>query len=98
MNEKNEIISTLKKLNPEVTNTYKARLIGIFGSRARGDNTLSSDIDILVEFNPGADLIDYMRLASFLEEKLDNRIDLVPHDAIRSELRDKILKEAEYLK
>ena len=66
---------------------------GIFGSYARGEETEKSDIDVLVRFHPGATLLDLMGLLIFLEEKLGIGVDVVPHDTIRKELKDRIMKE-----
>ena len=60
---------------------YGVRRIGVFGSRARGDNTPLSDVDILVELqgHVGWEIVD---LHSFLEEVLGVRVDLVTLGAI----------------
>lgn len=55
----------------------RARSISVFGSVARGDDSLHSDIDFLVEFEPGASLLDLMRIQDDLEELLGCRVDVV---------------------
>ena len=72
-------------------------LRGIFGSFARGEESESSDIDILVDFKEGADLFDFVGLSLFLEEKLHRPVDIVATDTIKSEIRNTILKEAIYI-
>lgn len=89
-----EILATLKGLKEEVDRKYKAELKGIFGSYARGEETPESDLDVLVEFNEGANLLDLVGLSLFLEEKLHCPVDIVPQSALRKELRSDILKEA----
>jgi predicted nucleotidyltransferase len=94
---KEKIIKILKEVNAEVEQRYKARLKGIFGSFAKGEESARSDVDILVEFKEGANLLHLVGLSLFLEENLHLPVDLVPFDAIRKEIRDSILKEAIYL-
>lgn len=85
-----EIISNLKK---EVKQKYKAEIIGIFGSFVRGEQKKQSDVDILVKFYENATLFDFVRLSLFLQEKLGLNVDVVPQDAIKKELREKIMNE-----
>lgn len=87
----------LNNLKDVVKEKYKAEIVGIFGSYSRGEEAEQSDLDILVRFESGADLIDFIGLCLFLEEKLSLRVDVVPYDAIRKELREIILKETVYL-
>jgi predicted nucleotidyltransferase len=72
---------------------YKAEVIGIFGSYSRGEQKRGSDLDILVKFNEGASLFDFVGLADFLEEKLNLKVDIVSERAIREELKDQIFNE-----
>lgn len=60
---------------------YRVRRIGIFGSRARGDNTPLSDVDILVELEGpvGWEIVDLHR---FLEDVLGVSVDLVTQGAV----------------
>jgi predicted nucleotidyltransferase len=92
-----EILLILNKLKTEVRQKYKAEIKGIFGSYVRGEEKKGSDIDVLVEFYEGANLLDLTGLSLFLEEKLRCHVDVVPESAIRSEIKESILKEAAYL-
>lgn len=92
-----EILSILEALKSEIRQRYKADVKGIFGSYVRGNQKVGSDIDVLVEFDEGANLLDLTGLSIFLEERLHCRVDVVPESAIRSELKDGILKEAAYI-
>ena len=91
------MIDTLRRLKAEVERRFKARIEGIFGSCVRGEATRKSDVDVLVEFLEGATLFEYVGLAQFLEEKMGREIDVVPRDALREELRERILKEVVWL-
>jgi predicted nucleotidyltransferase len=88
------ILATLKELKAEVKQKYKAELKGVFGSYARGEEVSGSDLDVLVEFDATANLIDLVGLSFYLEEKLHCFVDVVPQSALREELRSAILQEA----
>ena len=77
----------------ELRKKYKVRSLGIFGSYARGEQKKSSDLDILVKFNPNATLFDFVGLGNYLEEKLKFKVDVVSEGGIRPELKKYILKE-----
>ncbi|KWT84951.1 nucleotidyltransferase family protein [Candidatus Magnetominusculus xianensis] len=94
---KESVIQALRAVTKESFVKYNAHIRGIFGSVARGDARENSDIDILVDFTENADLFDYVGLALFLEEKLDRRVDVVPSDTIKSEIRNAVIKEAIYI-
>ncbi len=76
---------------------YRAELKGVFGSFARGEARSNSDVDILVEFEPGATFLDLTALGDFLEEKLQRKVDIVTPAAIRKELRTQIYEDMIYL-
>lgn len=88
---KEDIIKILKEMDDKTTEKYKARIKGIFGSFVRGEESAQSDIDILVEFEKEANLLHFISLSFFLEEKLGLLVDIVPIDSIREEIRDLIL-------
>lgn len=92
--KRNEIITVIRSLSDTIKKNYHAEVISIFGSYARSEEKDSSDIDILVRFDDKADLFDFVGLSIFLEENLGRKVDVVPHDAVRPELKEIILKEA----
>jgi predicted nucleotidyltransferase len=92
-----EIIEVLKELKDEIRRKYKAEIKGIFGSYVRGEEKEKSDVDILVVFFEGATLFDFVGLADYVERKLNLKVDIVPVDTIREEIKENILKEAVYL-
>lgn len=93
MAEREQILETLEELKEEVGNRYKVRRIGLFGSFVRSQESETSDVDILVEFEQGADLLDLVALGDFLEEKLGRKVDLVTKKALRPEIRDRVIRE-----
>lgn len=95
--EKEKVIKILEDVCEEIKKRYKVKRLGLFGSIVRGEESKGSDIDILTEFEDGADLFDLTGLTAFLEEKLKCEIDIVSRSALREELRDSIEKEVAYI-
>ncbi len=93
-----KLVQLLRRLRGEVERRFRARIEGVFGSWVRGEETGESDIDVLVEFLDGATLFEFVGLSQFLQEKLMGRdVDVVPRDALREELRERILSEVVWL-
>jgi predicted nucleotidyltransferase len=68
--------------------------VRVFGSVARGEAGEGSDIDLLVEFEPGRSLLDHAALVLDLEEILGRKVDIVTEKGLYWLLRRRILKEA----
>jgi len=81
-----------------IKRVFHVREIGVFGSFIRGEQTASSDIDVLVDFERGhKDFFNYMKLRYYLEELLQRKIDLVIKNAVKPRLRKRIFSEVEYV-
>lgn len=76
---------------------YGATNVRVFGSVARGEAQAGSDIDLLVQMEPGRSLFDLAALVVELEALLGRPVDVVPDDAIYWLLRRRILSEAQPL-
>lgn len=76
---------------------HGARNVRVFGSVARGEAGEQSDIDLLVEFEPGRSLLDHAGLVVDLEELLAGRVDVVSEEGLYWLLRRRILNEARAL-
>jgi predicted nucleotidyltransferase len=83
----------LLKANESHIKSFGVRSLGLFGSFAHGDNTESSDLDLVVEFDKKT-FDAYMDLKLFLESLFDRPVDLVLADAIKPRLRGPILEDA----
>jgi predicted nucleotidyltransferase len=73
---------------------YGIRRVRIFGSVARGEDRPESDVDVLVEFEPGRSLLDQVGFRQDLEELLGRRVDVVSERGISPYLEARILAEA----
>lgn len=65
----------------------------LFGSVVRGEATKESDIDILVDLPRGKSLFDLAGLQMKLEEKLENKVDVITYNSLNPLLKDYILKD-----
>lgn len=61
----------------ELARRHRGRSVAVFGSVARGEEALGSDVDFLVEFEPGSTLFDLLRLQEALEALLGRSVDVV---------------------
>lgn len=91
-----EIENTLISLKPLLFKDFSVVSIGIFGSFARNEQTESSDIDLLVEFEKTIGWRS-LTLEIFLEDIFKRKIDLVTKNALKESLRENILKDVKYL-
>jgi predicted nucleotidyltransferase len=73
---------------------HGARNIRVFGSVARGDNRPDSDLDLLVDVEPGRTLLDVIALEQDLQELLGRRVDVLTEVGLSPYLQERILAEA----
>ncbi len=92
-----ELDNTLKSRREEIMKIaakHGACNVRIFGSLARGEAGENSDIDFLVELEPGRSLLDLSKLVVELEDLLNRKVDVVTEQGLYWLLRRRILKEA----
>jgi len=83
---RNEILAAARR--------HGASNIRLFGSVARGDTTASSDVDLVVRFEPGRSLLDQGGLLMDLQDLLGVRVDVIDEDAMGPRLRHEVMREA----
>lgn len=71
-----------------------ARSIRLFGSAAHGLETAESDLDFLVELEPGRTLLDVVGLRAALAQLFDRPVDVVTSDSLKPGLRSEVLRDA----
>ena len=68
--------------------------VRLFGSFARGEQTPASDLDLLVDLAPGADILDLVAIKQDVEDLTGRRVDAVTERSLSPYLRESVLKEA----
>lgn len=94
---KDQVVTTLYRHRHDLRQ-FGLRSCGVFGSFVRNQPQADSDVDLLVEFEPGKKTFDsFMRLAFFLEELLERPVDLVTTESLSPYIGPHILREVEYV-
>jgi predicted nucleotidyltransferase len=73
---------------------YGASDVRVFGSVARGEASQNSDVDFLVNLEPGRSLFDLGGLLYDLQNLLHRKVDVVTEKGLHWYIKDRILKEA----
>jgi predicted nucleotidyltransferase len=77
-----------------IATRHGAAKVRVFGSVVRGDAGPDSDVDILIDLDPGRSLLDIVAIKQDLEDLLGCRVDVVTEAAISPYIRDRVLEEA----
>ncbi len=77
-----------------IAEQYGARNVRVFGSVARGEAQPGSDLDLLVDLDPGRSLFDLGGLLTALQELLGRPVDVVTEKGLRSRILKRVLSEA----
>ena len=92
--EKRMVLKQLAAAAPDIRKRFGVKRIGIFGSFARGDQTMKSDVDVLVELADGySTLRNFVGLADFLEELFRRKVDLLTIEGIDRYIRHRVEAE-----
>jgi predicted nucleotidyltransferase len=93
----NEIKKIINERRQELKDKYKITEIGIFGSYVRGEQKKKSDVDILVVFGEPISLLDLVGAENYISDLIRTKVDLVPKEDVRPELKERILNEVVYI-
>lgn len=98
MTNKENILTTLK-LNKLKLSKLGIRSVGLFGSYIRNEQSIESDIDLLIDFEPEKENFDnYMAVYDFFEKLFKNeKIEVVTKNGLSPYIGPKILKEVQYV-
>jgi uncharacterized protein len=101
MTEAVETREDIMKLLVDIRDQLRAlgiRRLGLFGSFVRGEQRATSDIDILVEFQPGQKTFDhFMQACCLLEDSLHRRVELVTPESLSPHIGPRIVEEVKYV-
>lgn len=82
-----------EQLIKQITGKFNPVFVGVFGSYSRGQQTSTSDIDLLIDFSSEVDLLQIIGLEQELSEKLGIKVDLITMRSINERLKPYILKD-----
>ena len=88
------LLALLAEHKPELQRRFGVSRLALFGSSARGTAGPSSDVDLLVDFEPAADAARYFGLQFYLEDLIGRPVDLVTRKALRERLRPYVERDA----
>jgi uncharacterized protein len=94
---RDDIIAKLKMAEAALR-ARGVRRAAVFGSIARGDERADSDIDIMVEFEPGREgsIYEYMNLKEYVAGLFDGPVDVIDRDALKPHLRAPAARDVVY--
>ena len=90
----NELLKEKRDEILRIANKRGARNVRVFGSAARGEADEESDIDFLVNMEPGRNLFDMGGLVMDLKELLGRDVDVVTERGLKPRIRERVLREA----
>ncbi|HWZ05075.1 MAG TPA: nucleotidyltransferase family protein [Mucilaginibacter sp.] len=91
-----EIESKLQAIKPELAEKFHVSSIGYFGSYAKGQQTETSDLDLVVEFSQPVGW-SFFTLENFLEQSLGLSIDLITRNGLKERIKASILNQVKYI-
>ena len=91
------ILKFLKEHRAELSDKFGVTKIGLFGSYARNEATLNSDIDIAVEIKSNNSFRSFFSLLSFLQDGLKSKVDLGIESSLKPIAKKYIMKEIIYV-
>ena len=97
MTEIEKTIGELRKKMPTFKDKYGVKTMGIFGSYATGIYHKRSDVDILVDFEDGVTLFQFLALERELSTIVGRKVDLVMRTALKPRIGQHILSEVKYI-
>lgn len=89
-----EMVKQKRREILQIAGRYGAKNVRIFGSVARGEADELSDIDFVVELEPGRTLFDLGGLQMDLETSMGSPVDVVTEKGLKARIRSTVLKEA----
>ena len=88
------ILKTKRHEILSIAASHGARNVRVFGSFARGEAVMGSDLDLLVQLDPGYSLLDIIAIKQDLGDLLGCKVDVVTEAAISPYIREQVLREA----
>lgn len=97
MNQLEELKNVILKNKNRLMENYNLKSIGIFGSYIKGEESINSDLDILVDFSNPIDLFKFLELEEELQNICSLKVDLVSVKSLKPHIGRQILSEVQYI-
>jgi len=92
-----ELLGILRK-NEQQLKSQGVKLLGVFGSFARNEQTDKSDVDLIVEFEEGKKSYKrFIELTYFLEDTLNRKVELLTQQSVTKRVMNEIEKDIKYV-
>lgn len=82
-----------KSLIMDIVSRFNPKMVGVFGSYARGENDPNSDLDVLIDFEHSPDLLEVIGLEQELSETLGTKVDLITLRSLNPQLKEYVEKD-----
>jgi predicted nucleotidyltransferase len=90
----NSSLDTRREEILAIVKRHGGRNVRVFGSQARGEGAPDSDLDILIDLEPGRSLLDIVAIKQDLEDLLGCSVDVVTEASVSPYIREHVLSEA----
>jgi uncharacterized protein len=95
--DKHDLLERLRA-NRDRLKGFGVRRYGLFGSFVRDEAREDSDVDLLIDFEPGQKTFDnFMELGFFLDDLLGRRVEVITPESLSRRIAPHILREVEYV-
>jgi predicted nucleotidyltransferase len=91
--ERDEVVARVRSHRSELS-VLGVKSLDLFGSVARGEARVGSDVDVLVEFQSSPSFDQFMDVKFYLEDLLGRRVDLVTPSALKPRMRGVVKRES----
>jgi predicted nucleotidyltransferase len=88
-----DIRTMLREKLTEIQTRYRVKSLWLFGSYVRGDQTESSDLDILVDYEVAPTFFQFIELEDYLTELVGVKVDLVMKKALKPRIGERVISE-----
>lgn len=86
-------LDKFKKQLAKVCRENNISMLGVFGSVSRGDDTMESDVDLLIKLKKPIGLIEFIRLEDKFVEVLGKKVDLATEESLHPLVKQNVLND-----
>lgn len=94
---RDQILQFLREHKAELQKLYGVTSLGLVGSCARNEAGPQSDIDLIVNLQSDNTFRSFFGLLHYLQDNLDERIDLATEDSLKPLVKEAIMQDVHYV-